>query len=381
MTITRRTALKGALVASASLAVPGIVRAAPRRVIVIGAGAAGMTAADRLLRRGIQVQVYEAGAQKGGRIRRLRGFADFPIDLGGEWIHTDPDILKTLSEASALSLGVIDYNPKTLTRWNGYNLRPVNWMSRFYWEYKFHRATWYGFFDAYVAPLSRPYTVLNAPVQTIDTRGSGVRVTLYDGRVDEADAVICTVPITILQQNRIRFLPDLPDHTRDGLNSIVMGDGVKVFLRFKERFYPDVVMFDNVLELLLGSDPKIYYDAAFGKGSQDHVLGLFAVDHTARPYTQLDHNGILRRVLGELDDIFDGEASRCYLDHFIQNWSAEPWIRGGYSSDWDEDPRRVLAPRDGRLFFAGEALGGDHQATVHGAAFSGADAAEMLRQS
>ncbi|MGB1208712.1 MAG: NAD(P)-binding protein, partial [Paracoccaceae bacterium] len=70
MTITRRTALKGALVASASLAVPGIVRAAPRRVIVIGAGAAGMTAADRLLRRGIQVQVYEAGAQKGGRIRR-----------------------------------------------------------------------------------------------------------------------------------------------------------------------------------------------------------------------------------------------------------------------------------------------------------------------
>lgn len=69
-------------------------------VIVIGAGAAGLYAADILRVKGIKVTVLEAASQPGGRVRSLRNQtdvqyqtfsnasqADFPIELGSEVIH------------------------------------------------------------------------------------------------------------------------------------------------------------------------------------------------------------------------------------------------------------------------------------------------------
>ncbi len=69
-------------------------------VIVIGAGAAGLYAADILRVKGIKVTILEASSQPGGRIRSLRNQtdaqyqsfntasqADFPIELGGEVVY------------------------------------------------------------------------------------------------------------------------------------------------------------------------------------------------------------------------------------------------------------------------------------------------------
>ncbi|NOS94735.1 MAG: NAD(P)-binding protein, partial [Cyclobacteriaceae bacterium] len=69
-------------------------------VIVIGAGAAGLYAADILRVKGIRVTVLEAASQPGGRVRSLRNQtdvqyqtfsnasqADFPIELGAEVIY------------------------------------------------------------------------------------------------------------------------------------------------------------------------------------------------------------------------------------------------------------------------------------------------------
>jgi monoamine oxidase len=69
-------------------------------VIVIGAGAAGLYAADILRIKGINVTVLEASSQPGGRVRSLRNQtdvqyqtfsnasqADFPIELGAEVIY------------------------------------------------------------------------------------------------------------------------------------------------------------------------------------------------------------------------------------------------------------------------------------------------------
>ena len=60
--------------------------------IVVGAGAAGLTAAyDLFFEDNVKVKVLEASDRIGGRLKRAPDeFADFPIDLGGEWIHTDP---------------------------------------------------------------------------------------------------------------------------------------------------------------------------------------------------------------------------------------------------------------------------------------------------
>ena len=69
-------------------------------VIVIGAGAAGLYAADILRIKGIKVTVLEASSQPGGRVRSLRNQtnvqyqtfsnasqADFPVELGAEVIY------------------------------------------------------------------------------------------------------------------------------------------------------------------------------------------------------------------------------------------------------------------------------------------------------
>ena len=61
--------------AASLIGAPGIGRAKnARRVIVVGAGAAGLTAAYHLGRAGVEVTILEAAPIWGGRIARLAGF-------------------------------------------------------------------------------------------------------------------------------------------------------------------------------------------------------------------------------------------------------------------------------------------------------------------
>ena len=66
-------------------------------VIIVGAGAAGLAAAQKLEEKGISYQILEATDRLGGRIQKDESFADFPIDLGAEWIHEDKSILNYLT--------------------------------------------------------------------------------------------------------------------------------------------------------------------------------------------------------------------------------------------------------------------------------------------
>lgn len=67
-------------------------------IIIVGAGAAGLTAAYDLVRAGgVNVTVLESNSFIGGRVRKLQGFADFAIDVGGEWVqNTGPSILRRI---------------------------------------------------------------------------------------------------------------------------------------------------------------------------------------------------------------------------------------------------------------------------------------------
>ncbi|WP_155347256.1 FAD-dependent oxidoreductase, partial [Acrocarpospora pleiomorpha] len=61
------------LVAMASNGLAGVSE--PKRVLVIGAGMAGLVAAYELIGRGHEVTVLEAQHRVGGRVHTLRGFA------------------------------------------------------------------------------------------------------------------------------------------------------------------------------------------------------------------------------------------------------------------------------------------------------------------
>ena len=146
---------------------------------------------------------------------------------------------------------------------------------------------------------------------------------------------------------------------------------IKVFIEFKEKFYPDILLFGNILDAL-GNTEKIYYDAAFRKNSNRNILGLFTVQDLASEYTNLNSDDeIINYILDELDTIFDGKARTNYLNHVIQNWSNEPYILGSYSDSFNGRTETImnsiLNPIDDKVYFAGEALSFNNQSTVHGA--------------
>ncbi len=67
--------------------VPGGLDSPVERVVVVGAGIAGLTVANALGHAGIECLVLEARDRIGGRLHTVE-LGGWPVDLGGSWIHT-----------------------------------------------------------------------------------------------------------------------------------------------------------------------------------------------------------------------------------------------------------------------------------------------------
>ena len=357
------------------------------KVLIIGAGSAGMIAGYVLNKYGIDFEIVEAASGFGGRVKEIEDFADFPIDLGAEWIHDKPSILAKLISDPSLNADVelIDYTPETIYLWKDNKLKKKNFYSNFYGEYKFKNTTWYDFFDQYIVPGIADKMVFDSPIASIDYSSDKIMARNTAGEVFEADKVILTVPLTVLKQNRIAFTPPLPQVKVEALDGVDMPDGIKVFIEFSERFYPDIT-FDGGLFKNLNDDTgqKVFYNAAFRKGSNRNILGLFAVGSHAVPYTSHEtEEQTIQYIMDELDTIFDGKASEGYKKHVIQNWSREPYIMGSYSHYTDYNVREeLIRPVGNKIYFAGETYSPDENAiaTVHGAGLSGYTAVETMLQ-
>jgi monoamine oxidase len=344
-------------------------------VIIIGAGAAGLFAAYTLEYLGIDYLLLEANANHvGGRAQELNNFVDVPLDLGPEWIHVHPKIRQDLLLFDdKVTDEVFPYRPDTIRMYRNERLWRRNWMRWFYQEYKFRNTTWHSYLQTYVYPYVANRTVLHAEVVTIDSSSSdGVIVTARDGRMFQGDRVIVASPVSVLQQGDIQFVPEMPDEKRAALDRVDMSAGIKAWIEFDECFYPDWTMFTS-------SDEKLYLNAVFHKPTKRHVLLLFEVGPTAYSRIDLNDTMLLQSILDELDDIFDGKASAHYMQHRIQNWSKEPYIKGAYSFNSYPEEEAMMRPLyNNRVYFCGEYLGQTQHATVHGAALSGRRVAQQV---
>ena len=343
------------------------------KVIIVGAGAAGLAAGYLLKRYGVDFEIIEAASVYGGRLKKSSNFADFPIDIGAEWIHTDPKILADIinKPASNANIDIIVYNPQTIKSWKNGKLKSHNYISSFYSEWKFKNSTWFDFFEQFIVPEIADKIVLNKPITEINYQGDKVLLLTGNNETYEADKVLITTPIKTLQNEQIVFQPALPTDKKEAINKIFMGDGIKIFIEFKEKFYPDILAFGNIFQAL-DEEEKFVYDAAFRKDSNKHILGLFAINDKANAYTQLNsEQEIIAKFMAELDEIFDGKATANYVNHIIQNWSKEPYIQGAYSYSFEGKQEDIVAtindPLLDKVYFAGEALSIKNQAMVHGA--------------
>lgn len=365
-------------------------------VLIVGGGAAGLFASYTLEYLGVDYRLLEASADVGGRVRQLDDFVDVPLDLGAEWIHVEPRVLRELllfgndAETVADRHPTIVYQPQTIGLvWRQIlsqklKLWRFDWLRFFYQDTKFYNTTWYSYLKEYVYPYVSDRVELNAVVETIDYSRSAVQrvtVSTRDGRTFEADKVIVATPVKILQQNDITFTPELPFGKKDEIDKVEMPPILKVWVEFDERFYPDFAvldwsLFDSNDDLII----KLYMDSVFRKPSNRNALTLFEIGDTAADRVGLSDEALLQTVLGELDEIFEGKASKHYLQHYIQNWSKEPFVRGSYSINSRYDMKAILEPvgSNKQIYFAGEYLESEHRATVHGAGISGRSVAQQV---
>lgn len=354
------------------------------KVLIIGAGSAGLMAGYFLSRYNIDFEIIEASSVFGGRVKKIEGFADFPIDLGAEWIHDQPKVFSEMfdGEAPDGSIDVMPYTPSTISNWDGTTLTQQNWMGHFYGENKFKNSTWYDFFADFIVPNFSEKIVYNSPIVEINYSGSKVVVTNTNGDTFEGDRAIVTVPVAVLKTEAISFVPALPSSKTSALANTYVPDGLKVFIEFSEQFYPDLVQVADTDGGSDGADEFLYYNAAFKKDSNRNILGLFCIGTETTKLTDLEtDDAIFTAVIAQLDAIFDGKATQYYVNHVVQNWSGEEYTRGSYTHFNGTESSIMDAlrePLDNKVYFAGEALYENASATVHGAGMSGRDVTKTI---
>src|SRR5271169_6880950 len=107
MTMTRRDFLSASAGFAVTPTLAGRVFAAPlpraADIVVIGAGAAGIAAARRIMAANRKVIVVEASGQIGGRCLTDTATFEVPFDRGARWMH-NPDTNPMIRLARAAGL-------------------------------------------------------------------------------------------------------------------------------------------------------------------------------------------------------------------------------------------------------------------------------------
>ena len=349
------------------------------RVIIVGAGAAGMATAHLLAQRGVDFQMLEAGSTHGGRIKRTNNFVDFPIALGGEWLHVEEATLARIvnDDTVEITQAMAAYDPDDLAGVVEDGVvayrRAGSWP-----DLKFVGATWLDFFDEYIVPGIADRMVFDTQILRIEHGGDEVVLTDANNTVWVADRIVFTAPMKVLQDGDIEFEPGLPASHLDALKRADIWTGMKVFIEFTEQFWP--------VWLTAKRDrggQHLWYDASHGQDPDAaRVLGLFTVGDMSTPYQAVNSGDELRDlVLAELDPLFDGIPSRTYVQHISQNWANEPFVRAAYLADYaDSDISQDLGKNIGpRVFMAGCSYTREYDwSSVHTAVRSARDCVDEM---
>lgn len=389
-------------------------------LVIVGAGAAGLYAAYLLKKFGIEVKVLEAAPHIGGRIGKHEGFADFPLDRGAQWMHsshsiigdlvretntavfydnsadryyykgalesTFPDavqsIISKMEESSPnISLEEHFYNSGgtadefnfiyALAAESGASPRnlSVKWEDQAYKlattgsdDYKFEK-TYFDLFEEHIVPEIKADIVLNAAVTEINYEAEKALVKSAQGSFP-ADAVIVTVPLTILQNKSIRFVPPLPVKKEEAFSQLAMEAGTKAYLKFSDHFTDSNVVGGTVC--------SSYVLESYKRAGDSMVLMCFLIGDQAKNLSDSGESETVKALLAELDSMFENKASASFEGAYIQDWLKEPFVQGAYSyptKNANERTREHLASSvQNKIFFAGEATNtnGHHQ-SVHGA--------------
>lgn len=400
--------------------------------LVIGAGIAGLAAAQDLTAAGHKVRILEATDRVGGRIRTDRDFAGVPVELGAEFVHTSVvptwEILnqakiKThyINQQSDLWICLPDGSVRTVGEEIGFSGVPLGWpqpqgeesvaayLKRLGLEvhqvpYKLQEyISDYGDpeslsaraalefmldptseegdyrplsgYDRVVQALAKGLDIeLRAVVDTIAWGGPGVTVILADGRAYSADQVVITLPVGVLKAGRVRFVPELPQWKLSAIQRLGVATVLKLIYRFDEPVLPEGI---NGL-YVCGGLPDEWWSSSKGQRYAGEIMTAFAAGAKARRLLELGQEQALAQGLMTLRQAL-GRPELSPSAQIWSHWQDDPYTLGAYSMAvvGATDARAILArPIEHKLFWAGEGTASNAWAgTVHGALQSGKRAA------
>lgn len=411
-------------------------------VLVIGAGMAGLGAARSLADAGWPVRVIEARNRVGGRVNTTRDWGA-PLEMGASWIHgTTNNPLVELARKVQAHLAPTDYNQAAKLvidpRLQPLDYHEETWRTlvaqardevgggslgaavnaqaerdelsnsqraqlAYYVnteiedEYAadadqlsatmFDQGTYYGGpqvvitsgYDAVPHSLAEGLPIVfNTAVKAIVQQGNSVTVRTGE-RSFEGPAAILTVPLGVLQAGAITFDPPLPDAHVHSLRALGFGVLSKSYFRFAQRSWG----LENAFYQFLGADTGMWAQWLTLPAAAGPIVLAFNAGHRGRYAESSAPEELIAGALPIARQLFGDDAA--IVDVKSSSWTADPYARGSYSfhapGSGLDDRRRLQEPIGDRLYLAGEAVGEDNPATVHGALLSGRHAAaELMRR-
>jgi monoamine oxidase len=415
------------------------------KVIIIGAGAAGLEAAKQLKQAGIKfISILEASGRWGGRIKSLASFTDFNIELGAEEIHGENSAFKKMFDnqgkvlldsndgedyifyngamrsstslqsdnsfikADNLITEIETYSGNEVTALQYINSEGINntdLLAYLNAQIGNERGTtndriglrslatlenlWTAGDKNFFIKNSTIYEVLakeyedvlgdikyNEIVNSINFSGSSIEVKTENNNTHVCDRIVIAVPLSVLKNNKIAFSSTLPDEKISAINTIGFDAGMKIIIKFSERFWQE----DAGSIFGSGYVPE-FWTTGRSRGT-NNILTAFIMGSNATYLSSLGNNAI-QEVLMQLDSMYGNNiATNKYQSHFIMDWLKEPHINGAYSYTTPNSETAFInlaTSINSKVFFAGEATHyAGHHASVHGAIETGKRAAKEI---
>lgn len=219
---------------------------------------------------------------------------------------------------------------------------------------------------------------LNTCAEKIDWSGSGDHgVTVETPKgTIKGRAALCTVSTGVLASGEILFAPGLPDWKLAAINGLPMGTENKIGIHFDTDVF--------------GPDGRGYYTSWDDEGTvakvDANVMGhnKASVLVGGRHAIWLEKQGqqaLQDFAIDSVAAVFGNDVRKHVTRYIATAWNTEPWTRGSWAcaQPGQAHQRENLSkPVDDRLFFAGEATVYGGQGTCHGAYQSGIQTAQEI---
>ena len=403
-------------------------------VAIIGAGAAGLGAANALKGSGLSVLVLEARDRLGGRSHTILPAPGVMFDVGCGWLHS-ADRNSFVAIAATLGFEIdksrppwrdesvnVAFPPRERAnfidalddfyercedasdaaydsvasewlepgnRWNPM----IDAISTYINGCELDQVSVYDM-DAYEDTeinwrVSRGYgaliaaygaacdVVLSTNVTRIDHSGARVKIETSRGTLTAAK-VIVTVPTNLIADEAIRFFPALPAKV-GAARGLPLGLADKVMLALEDD--PQALPKDgNLRGATMRTAMGSYHLRPFGQPSIEGYFG----GRFAQELEDAGEGALAAQSIDEIVALLGSDYRRKLKPLASSRWAHDPFARGSYSHAMPgcADCRAVLAaPIDDRLFFAGEATSPNFFSTAHGARDSGERAAREVMAS